>query len=374
MSFCECHDDYVNSGTFDIANARVYTAFQVFHEGGKQPMPGQDSATPIMDRFLAFYADGQASGAYPAIGANVVTLPADPPEEGICSNYDEDANGNLSLSDARIYTAFQVFHEGGRQPMPGQSSSTSIMDRFLAFYADGQASGAYPAIGADVKHLPILSTDTEVITSTGIVPKCVEVEDKLWVAFTGNDHYTEWYEMETNEDEDFTKFLISAEAHPNVGTELQTWASDKTTNLQGILMTASPSKPSASTLTDDQQAKTFNSNLLKFNCDGTYNADHGVNTNQVNLRVKAFNNQNVSSIKKYGSEGSTHGYLASGKPWEGANMVYRTTTFSSIVRDDSGKNSIDIEYMYFIKQTDEAAKIKFSDATPSNSTCDLFAE
>lgn len=199
-------------------------------------------------------------------------------------------------------------------------------------------------------------------------------EDKLWVSFTGNDHYSEWYEMETDELEGFTKFKISATAHPEVGTELQTWASDKTTNLQGILMTASPSKPSASTLTEDQRAKTFNSNLLKFNCDGTYNADHGVNTNQVNLRVKAFNNQNVSSIKKYGSEGSTHGYLASGKPWEGSNMVYRTTTFSSIVRDDSDKNSIDIEYMYFIKQTNENAKIKFSDATPSNSTCDLFAE
>ena len=199
-------------------------------------------------------------------------------------------------------------------------------------------------------------------------------EDKLWVSFTGNDHYSEWYEMETDELEGFTKFKISATAHPEVGTELQTWASDKTTNLQGILMTASPTRPSASTLTEDQRAKTFNSNLLKFNCDGTYNADHGVNTNQVNLRVKAFNNQNVSSIKKYGSEGSTHGYLASGKPWEGSNMVYRTTTFSSIVRDDSVKNSIDIEYMYFIKETSENVKIKFSDATPSNSTCDLFVE
>lgn len=196
-------------------------------------------------------------------------------------------------------------------------------------------------------------------------------EDKLWVAFTGNNYYSEWFELETDEAEDFTKFKIVT---PNYGTTLQTWASDKTTTLQGILMTASPSKPSATTLTDDQQTKTFNSDLLKFNCDGTYNADHGVNTNQVNLRVKAFNNQNVSSIKKYGSEGSTHGYLASGKPWEGANMVYRTTTFNSIVRDDSSKNSIDIEYMYFIKETDEDAKIKFSDSTPLNSTCNLFAE
>lgn len=197
-------------------------------------------------------------------------------------------------------------------------------------------------------------------------------EDKLWVAFTGNDHYTEWYEMETDELAGFTKFKISETAHPNVGKELQTWASDKTTNLQGILMTASPTRPSASSLTEDQKTKSFNSDLLRFNCDGTFNADHGTNEDQVNLRVQAYNNQNTPSLKKYGSEGSSHGYLASDKPWSGANMVYRTTTFSSIVKDDSEKNSIDIDYMYFIKETNESDKIKFSDSDPLNSTCDLF--
>ena len=256
--------------------------------------------------------------------------------------------------------------------MPSQDASTPVMDRFLAFYADGQSSGAYPAIGADVKHLPILSDDTEVITSDGLVPKCVEAEDKLWVSFTGNDHYTEWYEMETDELAGFTKFKISETAHPNVGTELQTWASDKTTNLQGILMTASPTRPSSSSLTDDQKTKSFNSDLLSFNCDGTFNADHGTNANQVNLRVQAYNNQNTPSLKKYGSDDSSHGYLADDKPWSGANMVYRTTTFSSIVRDDSDKNSIDIDYMYFIKETNENAKIKFSDSTPLNSSCNIF--
>ena len=81
--------------------------------------------------------------------------------------------------------------------------------------------------------------------------------------------------METDELAGFTKFKISETAHPNVGTELQTWASDKTTNLQGILMTASPTRPSSSSLTDDQKTKSFNSDLLSFNCDGTFNADHG---------------------------------------------------------------------------------------------------
>ena len=138
-------------------------------------------------------------------------------------------------------------------------------------------------------------------------------------------------------------------------------------------MTASPTRPSASSLTEDQKTKSFNSDLLKLNCDGTFNADHGTNEDQVNLRVQAYNNQNTPSLKKYGSEGSSHGYLASDKPWSGANMVYRTTTFNSIVKDDSEKNSIDIDYMYFIKETNENAKIKFSDSNPLNSTCDLFS-
>ena len=125
-------------------------------------------------------------------------------------------------------------------------------------------------------------------------------------------------------------------------------------------------------MTDEQKAKTFNSDLLRFNCDGTFNSNHGINSNQINLRVQAYNNQKTPSLKKYGSHDSTHGYLATGKPWEGSNMVYRTTTFNSIVTDDSGANSIDIDYLYFIKETDETAKIKFSDVSPVNSSCGVF--
>jgi hypothetical protein len=90
------------------------------------------------------------------------------------------------------------------------------------------------------------------------------------------------------------------------------------------------------------------------------------------MRVKAYNNQDATSVKKYGSDDSSHGYLASGKPWEGANMVYRTTTFNSLVVDNSGKNSIDIDYIYFIKEKDENAKIKFSSVSPPNTSCGVW--
>ena len=125
-----------------------------------------------------------------------------------------------------------------------------------------------------------------------------------------------------------------------------------------------------SALTTEQKTKTFASDLLNLKCNDVFNNGHELADNQVNLRVQAYNNQNVPALKKYGSHDNTHNYLATGKPWEGANMVYRTTTFNSIVTDNSGKNSIDIDYLYFIKNADENAKIKFSSATTANSTCD----
>lgn len=202
-----------------------------------------------------------------------------------------------------------------------------------------------------------------------VTDSCAPVTEleKLWISFTGNDHYSDWYELETDEVDNFTKFKI---ATPNYGTDLYNWANGKVTNLQGILMTASETKPDSASLTTEQKAKTFASDLLNLKCNDVFNNGHELADNQVNLRVQAYNNQNVPALKKYGSHDNTHNYLATGKPWEGANMVYRTTTFNSIVTDNSGKNSIDIDYLYFIKNTDEDAKIKFSSATTANSTCD----
>lgn len=200
---------------------------------------------------------------------------------------------------------------------------------------------------------------------------CVQEElEKLWISFTGNEHYSDWYELEVDEEEDFTKFKV---ATADYGTSLQSWATNKTTNLQGILMTASVEKPSGTSLTVDQQTKSYNSDLLSFGCDGEFNSNHGVNSQQINMRIKAYNNQDATSVKKYGSDDSSHGYLASGKPWEGANMVYRTTTFNSLVVDNSGKNSIDIDYIYFIKEKDENDKIKFSSVSPPNTSCGVWS-
>ena len=92
-----------------------------------------------------------------------------------------------------------------------------------------------------------------------IADSCAPVTEleKLWISFTGNDHYSDWYELETDEVDDFTKFKITT---PNYGTDLYNWANGKVTNLQGILMTASETKPDSTSLTTEQKAKTRSEN------------------------------------------------------------------------------------------------------------------
>ena len=356
MNFC-CHDNYTETGVHDPLDVNILNAYvQYLQSTGN--VPPQDIPT-----FLTFYEGKVSSGAVASLGnKDIEVLPVMD-----CANFVE--SGTIDPLDVNILNAYvQYMQSTGNVP-------PQDIPAFLTFYEGKVGSGAVAGLGnKTILHLPSLEADTQVITSSGLVEKCVTTElEKLWISFTGNDHYSDWYEMETDEQENFTKFKI---ATPNYGTDLYNWASGKATNLQGILMTASLTKPSAGSLTEEQKTKTYNSDLLKFKCNmpfpqsgSQFNSGHELNDDQVNLRVQAYNNQDAPAVKKYGSHNNTHDYLREGKPWHGANMVYRTTTFNSIVTDDSGKDSIDIDYIYFIKERDENAKIKFSEASPENSIC-----
>lgn len=369
MNYC-CHADFTETGNINITDKNVYVGYQTY---AAQNYPGYTSGDDLLTKFTEWY-DGQVSlGTYAAI-SGVVSLPGDPNQTDFdCANYTETEDNVINIDDMNTFIAYQTY---ASQNYPGfdESAGDNMITKFLEWY-DGQKSlGVFPTLFVTPKHLPSLKEDSQVWTINGLVEKCVTTAlEKLWISFTGNDHYSDWYEMETDEQENFTKFKI---ATPNYGTDLYNWADGKATNLQGILMTASLTKPSAESLTEEQKTKTYNSDLLKFRCNmpfpqsGTqFNSGHGLNDGQVNLRVKAYNNQNAPAVKKYGSHDNTHDYLRDGTPWHGANMVYRTTTFNSIVTDNSGKDSIDIDYIYFIKERDENAKIKFSEATPENSIC-----
>ena len=52
-------------------------------------------------------------------------------------------------------------------------------------------------------------------------------------------------------------------------------------------------------------------------------------------------------------------------------MIYTAPVFTSLVIDDSGDNSVDIDYFYFIRETDNDAKIKLSEGLNGNSICNV---
>ncbi len=353
LNYC-CHDNYTLTGSHDPLDVNILNAYvQYLQSTGNVPPP--DIAT-----FLTFYEGKVSSGAVADLGNKTIgVLPVMD-----CANFVE--TGTIDPLDVNILNAYVQYMQSTGNQKPSDIAT------FLTFYEGKVASGSVADLGSKtIEHLPTLEADENIITSGGLVPKCVSVNvEKLWISFTGNGAYSDWYELETDEEEDFTKFKI---ATADYGTSLQNWAIDKATNLQGINITSSINQPSSTELTEDQKAKTFNSDLLGFGCDGGFNNNHGVNVQQVNMRVKAYDNQNSEVTKKYGSDDNTHGYVSTGTPWEGSNMVYRTTTFNSLVIDNSGKNSIDIDYIYFIKEIDENEKIKFSAVSPPNKSCGVWS-
>lgn len=364
MNYC-CHADFTETGDINIVDMNVFIGYQSFASINYNDYDS-DIHGSLLDHFTNWYQDQVNDGIYPPT-SGVINLPGDANQDGTdCANYTETDDNIINISDMNIFIGFQSYASINYNDFD-PSTDGNMISHFKSWYNDQVSDGIYPALFLDIKHLPSLKEDSQVWTINGLVEKCVTTAlEKLWISFTGNDHYSDWYELETDEEEEFTKFKI---ATPNYGSDLYTWASGKATNLQGLLITASENKPSATSLTDDQKSKSFASDLLNLKCNDVFNNGHELADNQVNLRVQAYNNQNVPAIKKYGSHNNTHNYIGTGKPWEGANMVYRTTTFNSIVTDDSGKNSIDIDYLYFIKEADETSKIKFSTATPVNSTC-----
>ena len=52
-------------------------------------------------------------------------------------------------------------------------------------------------------------------------------------------------------------------------------------------------------------------------------------------------------------------------------MVYTAPVFTSLVIDDSGSESVDIDYFYFIRETDNSDKINFSEGLNGNSICNV---
>ncbi len=374
LYFC-CHDDYADVNNHNADNVTIYKAYQLYSSlGYPGTNSGEEFENDIMGGFKKWYSRQVQNGIFPVLQNDVVYLPEDPILGGSdCANFTETEDGVLNAADMTYFIAHQMYYSIG---MPytgtGEEFEGDRFGGFVKWFNKQVEQGAYAPQSFDVKHLPSLQNETIVYSERGDINRtCCDAtgEDKLWIGFTGNGLYSDFYEVAMNEDEGFSKFTFVSETY---GTEIYNWMNGRISNVQGVALMTSPAKPNVSNgINHCEQHDSYNSSKLNFNCDGIFNSGHGTNTDQVNLRFKAYNNQKQSSIRKYGSFDHTHGYLETGKPWNGANMIYTAPVFTSLVIDDSGNNSVDIDYFYFIRETDDDAKIKLSEGLNGNSICNV---
>ena len=374
LYFC-CHDDYTDTSSFNISDVLIYQAYQNYSSlAYPYTNAGDEFENDIIGGFNKWYQELVVQKQLNPLSIPLVFLPEDPVLGGNdCANFTETEDGLLNISDQWIYTAYQNYTSlNFPYTGSGEEFDGDIFNGFLKWYEEKVTEDVYPPLSLDVKHLPSLQNETIVYSERGDINRtCCDAtgEDKLWIGFTGNGLYSDFYEVAMNEDEGFSKFTFVSETY---GTEIYNWMNGRISNVQGVALMTSPAKPNVSNgINHCEQHDSYNSSKLNLNCDGIFNSGHGTNTDQVNLRFQAYNNQKQSSIRKYGSFDHTHGYLESGKPWNGANMIYTAPVFTSLVIDDSGDNSVDIDYFYFIRETDDDNKIKLSEGLNGNSICNV---
>ena len=168
---------------------------------------------------------------------------------------------------------------------------------------------------------------------------------------------------------DYTKFEI---VDNNYDKDLYDWANgrkeDKATvsNIQGVMLTASENRPEGS-LDEIQRKASFDSYLLSLKCGETWNYELSP-IMFANLRFKCFDSQGGEFTAKFGHWGPDHGYLGTGKPWEGANMVYTAPQPTSIMNDASGNERIRISEFYFVRGNSDN-KVRLADYNPPGSFC-----
>ena len=163
MNFC-CHDDYTNTGSFDINDINIYSAYQswVFQE---KPTASEDDLDKSeLVQFKNWYASKNALGQLPNLSKEIATLP-----KMDCGDFTE--TGSFDINDINIYSAHQswVFQE---RPLASEDDSDSNeCVQFKNWYASKNALSQLPNLSKEIKHLPSLETDSVVHTIDGDVAK-----------------------------------------------------------------------------------------------------------------------------------------------------------------------------------------------------------
>lgn len=163
MNFC-CHDDYTDTGSFDLNDINIYSAHQSWVLQGKPLASEGDSDKAELVQFKNWYASKNALGQLPNLSEEIKFLP-----KMDCGDFTE--TGSFDLNDINIYSAHQSWVLQGRPLASESDSSENECTKFTNWYDSKNALGQLANLSSDIQHLPSLQADTVVHTINGDVPR-----------------------------------------------------------------------------------------------------------------------------------------------------------------------------------------------------------
>ena len=159
MNLC-CHDDYTNAGVFSADHKNIYIAWQSW----LGTFESQSEFTNLTD-FQAYFDTLVSQGQVNALINPIAILPTHPSTGEDCAEFNEQ--NSIAADDKNIFIAFQswlgTFDQG---------ESLGTLSEFQTYFDTLVSQGQVNALVNPVKHLPSLETDTQVITTGGLVNKC----------------------------------------------------------------------------------------------------------------------------------------------------------------------------------------------------------
>ncbi len=163
MNFC-CHDDYTDTGSFDLNDINIYSAHQSWVLQGKPLASEGDSDKAELVQFKNWYASKNALGQLPNLSEEIKFLP-----KMDCGDFTE--TGSFDLNDINIYSAHQSWVLQGKPLASESDSSENECTKFTNWYDSKNALGQLANLSSDIQHLPSLQADTVVHTINGDVPR-----------------------------------------------------------------------------------------------------------------------------------------------------------------------------------------------------------
>ena len=163
MNFC-CHDDYTDTGSFDLNDINIYSAHQSWVLQGKPLASEDDSDKAELIQFKNWYASKNALGQLPNLSEEIKFLP-----KMDCGDFTE--TGSFDLNDINIYSAHQSWVLQGKPLASESDSSENECTKFTNWYDSKNALGQLTNLSSDIQHIPSLQADTVVHTINGDVPR-----------------------------------------------------------------------------------------------------------------------------------------------------------------------------------------------------------